>query len=233
MLYISRIASKPGAGAVDWNRTTPELTRPPVSDILYGVVDTDDGIEQMVTLSDIADACCHKGLKIHGVRTGYDSLIAVIPYQPPETLTNTQKKTMSLYQVSIIVYSGAITSITFDGTSILKPATVRLSRFARYCSDYLFLNVDYCGVHAVTLVLDDNVHFTKKSFFGYESYSPGISGLGVVFDLRELYDNHSAWIVYDTLFSWSGGADPLESIIDIPERRARYMAKLRREGRIW
>lgn len=233
MLYISRVVRREGAGKLDYDCTSPKLTRRPEQDMLFGVVDTDDGSEEIVTLAYLGNACCYLGVPVSGVLVERGELIQVKPWQSPDTYNSVQKKLAGLYGVEVNEYCGAISSIYFDGTDMKTVATVRLSDISRWCGDFLFLNVDYCGVHAVTLVIDDKLSFTPWSFFGYESYSPGVNSLGVKFDLRELSWDDKAWLIYDLLFKWEGSSDPFASIIDHSERKARMRAKLRRQGRCW
>lgn len=233
MLYISRVVFKKGAGAVDFHHLIPQLTRRPCMDMLYGVADSDDDAEDLVTLYDLCNICCHIGLPVRGVEVKEGQIEVIKPYQSLETMTQLQRKAHALYGVEITEYCGAISSITYDGTSMKTAPVIRLSDICHWCGDFLFLNTDYCGAHAITLVIDNKLSFTPKSFMGYLSYSPGLSGLGVVFDLRELLWDDKAQVIYDLLYSWSGSSMIQESILDIPERRARFVAKLRREGRIW
>lgn len=233
MLYISRVVFKKGAGAVEFHHLIPQLTRRLCMDMLYGVVDTDDGAEDLITLADLCNICCHMNLQVEGVKVKDGQIEVIKPYQAPETMTPLQRKAHALYGVEITEYCGAISSITYDGTSMKSAPVIRLSDICRWCGDFLFLNTDYCGVHAITLVIDNKCTFTPKSFMGYESYSPGISGLGVAFDIRELTWDDRAMMIYNLLYSWTFGDGAQKSIIDIPERSARCMARLRREGRIW
>lgn len=231
MLYISRIKHAPGEGHIAFEITHHELTRHPAASILYGVVDTDDGKEQLVSQQDLAYSTCMLNMSIAGTAIGKDSstgkktLLRAAPYQLDRTRSANQKKLASLYGVDLVIYNGAVVGINYDGTKMSKPATIHISQFCDSLGDYLLMAVYPCRRHALTVVLDDNVKFSPYSLCGYASYPPGVSCLGAKFDIRDVSNVGAAYYMYQMLYRF-GGVDSIRgSLIDEPSRMTSMLIK--------
>ena len=197
---------------------------------LYGVVDTDDGVEEVVDWTRIYEACAEHNLEICGVdlnKTRYICEVkSITPYQPPETMTPLQMKTALLSHVHITTYDGWVTSIRWKPSEIEKPVSVRLSDFGAGVSDYCLIFNDYAMDYVVNIVLDDNIDFGNLSFSVGEPFFVSAEGLGVKYDIRELTNDAKAELVYNSV----GGTNPLDSIIDRPDRYKRMSEKIKTWG---
>ena len=94
-------------------------------------------------------------------------------------------------------------------------------------ADYVFNNTMPVRKHAVTLVLDNRLDFTKWSFSsGLRGY-PGVEVQGVAYDIRELSDDKAA-IIYKRLYQDKLSIfDMRKSLIDSNLRYIGMMRKLK------
>lgn len=192
----------------------------------YGVVDSETGVEQTYSFSDIEHRCLNSSFDIKGVTVGYQQVSKdlgfmcveeIRPYQPIDTMTVLQTKLGIMQHVCVTVYNGSITSVRWDSDRIKSPVSVRLSDFGVSCADcFLYGNKDI-GRHKVTLVLDSGVCFCQSSFLlKHNAFEVGPGGIGVVFDVHELSDA-AARVVYDALY-YIHGRNVVGAIADSPER---------------
>ena len=223
MLYISRYVWKP-EGVLGKDGF--------LNHMLYGVVDTDDKVEEVVTLDVLEDASFDSKCKIHGVELwgSAGDIYSILPYQDPNKLTSLQMKTSMFKNVDVVVWKSRITGIKFHPEKMTKPVSIRLSDFANKCESCIFhanfVNEDASYVksadqYRLTIVLDDKVRFDKGTFIlgHFGSVVLGKGGLGVVIDMREMTNNRRAMSVYGQLYQARG--DMIDSVIDIPERLAK------------
>ena len=163
MLHISRIKHSPGDGGIAFEITHHDLTCHPAASILYGVVDTDDGKEQLITQRDLAYSACMLNMSIAGTALGRDkdtgkkTLLRAAPYQLDSTRSAKQKKLVSLYGVDLVMYNGAVVGINYDGTKISRPVTINMAQFSNMLGDYLLIANFPCERHVLTIVRDDTV----------------------------------------------------------------------------
>ena len=196
------------------------------TELSFGIVDTDDDVEEVVGMVELTDAVCNHGIEIAGVElANYGRMESLVPYQDIRSMTATQTKLSVMNHVLVTLYKGMITGINFDGGLIDKPVSIRLSDLGHTCADYLLINGKNYDRHKITLVIDDKVKFTKHSFAAVSRLSGriGVDGYGVVFDLRNLRDDAAAEIIYNNVYD-SGSRS--NSIFDGSERRHRMEAKL-------
>lgn len=194
-----------------------------------GVVDTDDGDEQVSTINDIIEAVLVYNIPIFGI-TANDLIIR--PYQPPETKTQLQLKTELLSFVKITVWNDIITNISWDSRKIKNPVSIRLSDFGLYLADFVFRGNDVSGDHKVTLIFDDKL-LQVQPFSLQPLVAPrpvkGRDTVGVRFDLREVHDNALATSVYNSIMSSVQGqnrfgfVEIFESILDEQERKYKLL----------
>ena len=192
----------------------------------FGVVDTDDGVEQIVSMVELVDAVCNCGLKIEGFELSeYGHSESIAPYQDVGSMTAAQTKLLVMNHVLVTTYRGMITGINFNGADVEKPVEIRLSSIGHSCADYLLVNGKNHDSHKLTLIIDDKLKFTKHSFAAVSRFSGriGVDGYGIVFDLRGLRDDDAAEVIYRNVFD-SGSRT--NSIMDSRERRKRMNSKL-------
>lgn len=196
----------------------------------YGVVDTDDNVEEIVPWLVIFHACVECGLTIQGVEIRHIGVVheitSITPYQSSSTMTPLQAKTALISHVHITVYAGCITSIRWNPEEIQAPVSVRLSDFGSSVSDFCLIFNNYASDYVVTLALDDKLDFSSVSFSVGAPHFVSAEGLGVKYDLREMLDDAKAEFVYNSV----GGTRPLDSIIDRPDRYNRMATKLKTWG---
>lgn len=190
----------------------------------YGVVDTDDGIEEQIDICGISDAVCLHGVRIAGVtpvinkrfNKGYVTEDGVRVYQPVETLSPLQVKTKVLKHIDVKVYKSMITGIDIDIGAIEDKVQLRLSDFGTFCADYILSGNNHGVRDKVVLILDDKITFGKKTFKlrQCDNSFVGIRDAGVMFDLSEMNDDNAA-ALYKVLLS---GQDLFPTVIDEPTR---------------
>lgn len=180
-----------------------------------GVVDTDDGVEQIISLYQFGSSM-YKKLGVRGCTfTGmYQSSVIVLPYQPDETRSPIQLKSRLLTGVDVKVYNDIVTNINLS-TVLNPPVTIRLSDFGSKCSDCLLLGNKDTGRHIITLVFDNKISVGDDAFRrDIEIIGLGVQGVGVKFDLREVEDVSK---IYSGLIRFNGW-QILSSVIDHRER---------------
>lgn len=203
----------------------------------FGVVDTDDGVEEVVTLQQVIRACGPLNVQIAGVEThirgfsyGKKSFVdSVLAYQDPITKTSLQLKLSLLGHVDVVTYGNMITNVLWDFDKIKEPVFVCLSDFGSCCGDRILWGNANRGEHKITLILNDKIEFGPKTFRlsdKEQRWSVGIDGVGVMFDIHELHDDYKAQLVYQALM-----IDEvfdlllLESVIDSEERKQRMVER--------
>ena len=200
----------------------------------FGVVDTDDGVEQAISFSGICHCVSELGLSIAGVATEelpFGRFVHDITvYQPEWSLSREQVRLQLLLNVSIVVYKSMITKIAWDADKILKPVTIRLSDFGTQLGKNILLGNKFVGRHVITLVLDDKLQHNDEDS-GYVGFPEGlligdtdlgVNGMGVMFDLRELSNSSVVRLLYDGLYSMAFRGDISEmraSILDNEVRK--------------
>lgn len=157
----------------------------------YGVVDTDDGIETIVSLSELRDIVCVQRIGICGVISDGSALREnmVFIYQPQHTRSKLQIKTRVLKGIDIKVFGTMITSITLDEVSNDNIVDIRLSDFGDACADFVLTRNTPNAGYRLNLILDDKVRYSPFAFCRryYTSFA-NRGGIGVVFDMRECSD---------------------------------------------
>lgn len=146
----------------------------------WGVTDTDDGIENLCSLSDLMAAVrtCH--LDIKGVTLSHGSLNVEV-YQNPEYLTKKQAKSVTLFGVDVKTSGNSIVGLQIKRGLCKGSVTVRLSDYGTSCGNYILsdLQARNCPGH-VYIVVDDKLKLSKKTFTGLREYG------NVYLDLSEV-----------------------------------------------
>lgn len=191
----------------------------------YGVVDTDDDVEEIVPRDDLYLACCTLGMRIEGVfteedDTGFRYISYAGVFQPKETQTQLQLKTKLLKHVDVLTYKSMITHFRWQCDEISEPVTIRLSDFGTVLADYSLTSVAPANRHVVTFVFDDKISLGGNNFClcTDSSLSIGVNGIGVKLDLHEVTNDLLARQIYIASFGYKAD-EARESIIDNPDRQ--------------
>lgn len=190
----------------------------------FGVVDTDDGKEDIMTRDEIEYACIKLGIHIEGVtlrtHSKYKDVVhieRIDVYVPPENRTVKETKLRTVKGVDIKTVDGQIVSIDW----IKMPnanRVVRLSDYGVECGADLFparcvgfMTQSPVADQGLTLVLDDKLTVHRKAFkFAYNT--------GLVFDLREVTDQKIVNNFYQELLTDIGLAKIRPTVLDKDER---------------
>lgn len=162
----------------------------------YGVVDSDDDTETIVTKRALLNYCGYLGLEIDGVvvrrSIGAPELYHVFVSHGPGVVSMKQIKAMTLLGVDIIIRKDEIVAINGDASKASKNVVIRLSDYA----SKLFGNVmiawkstEYCRV--LRIVFDDRIEIVDK--LGKLDYHC------VQYDLREVSDDQVANSIYTAI----------------------------------
>lgn len=192
----------------------------------YGVVDTDDNIEQRVGLIELS-SICHQ-LDIKGVNLDRGKFNGVNVYQADMYRSTHQAKVSLLLHVDVTVWRNIVTRIHWIPERVESPVTIRLSEFGSECSAGILLANQDSYEHKLTIVLDDYIKFDKSTFNpDWNRRHIGMMTLGVMFDIRGLSDNDLALIIYDAVtYGLRDKFDACKSIIDSPERTKYVLQQL-------
>lgn len=182
---------------------------------MYGLVDTDDGCEEIVTKITIENAK-KSGVVIHGA----EDIANVMVYQPESTRTMLQIKTITLSHIDVKTYKNKITSVNIL-SGIKKPVIIRLSDFGTVCADYILIANKPATRLKVLMVLDDKVGFGKGTFWTAPSLT--LRQMGIALDIHELSDD-TAIVVYKGLY-FKLNKQCFEGIVDTDDR-FKYMTEL-------
>lgn len=197
----------------------------------YGIVDTDDGVEEIAGVGMIARAIT-SGVEIQGVtvvvvaHSMQGALVDDIrPYQLPSELTQLQAKVNLLKKVEVTTYHSAITSIRLRSKEIQEPVVLRLSDFGNRCMDCVLQGNIRSGQHKLTLILDNKIELEDIAFCLPSSdngSSVGVHGVGVKFDVREVRYNRVVENVYRAVYA-GNSLELWDTIIDSERRKARML----------
>lgn len=186
----------------------------------YGVVDTDDWHETVVTMKQLEYCIFSFHLDIKGVVLSGNKadILDAVPYmgQPP---TRKQTKLKLLSGVEIYTFGRIITRISYKYFPDVGVPRIRLSDYGDECADFL-IHVEEGHEHAVTLVLDDKLKFSPYTF-RMPKTTIGLllgGGPGVGYDVRELRNEEKVKAIYASVLAYYGS---VKYIFDDEERRDR------------
>lgn len=198
------------------------------NELYFGVVDTDDGVEDIVEKYDLFDIVNQNGLRVHGVEPDEFGVLTVRPYQLPRYRSPNQVKFTVMYGVTIVTWRDMITALLWTPDSVLNPpVSLRLSDFGKCVGDCVFLHTAICGKHKVTIILDDSIEFTENSFWFGNVSAPSRMSLGTVFDLRDVSSDIRASYVYKVFPYYDDKFEVFDSVLDKPGRKAVIDLKFR------
>lgn len=186
----------------------------------YGVVDTDDGVEEIVPETELYTAVGAYGMEIAGTTEG---LRRIEPYQTADSLKAIQAKTKTLKNATVTVWNNMITNIVWGVWS--DGVRLRLSDFGTEIADFVLLD-NPTPVNPVTLVFDDKITSVRCWAFRMDTSVDGTKATfeidagfindSVRFDLRELSNNDIADVIYSQFRLYD---DRFNFIIDSNQRK--------------
>lgn len=199
MLYLSRIFDN-------------ELA----STVRYGIVDTDDDSEQLISWPALRDNVVGRGLEIAGVSTS-DSISGLYihdthPYQDARYCTAAQAKAKTLLGVELVLWRGIITCITADANVTPTGATLCLSDYCTKvnASAYIGWLPSTNKSKFMRLILDDKI--TELSISSQHVF-------GVVWDISELNNPAVLNVLRDKLSFLASQESWEKYVIDRQKRR--------------
>lgn len=184
---------------------------------LFGVYDTDDGREELLTYSGLDDAVAY--VKIEGsLLRLYDdeeeSVYDAEPVQIPEFKKPAQDRVRVLYDVEFTLFKNGISLVKWWQES-RKGSVIRLSSIAERVYDCAFL---YCPTYpTVTFILDNKISLSPHALAGFFETR-------AVLDIREVTNLALVEQVYHEVSS-NSLVGAWKQIIDNQARRDRYRHK--------
>lgn len=207
-----------------------------VSHNTYGVVDTDDSVEDIMNKKELQRAVAHSMFKIEGVETEYDSksgfwrIKSIEPLECGIHSTAKTAKLAALHGIDMKLVGDRIISLSWDRYVYDKDFVLVLSDYATSCSDgIIYTSTLGKSAEPLLIKLDDNIQFTKSTFNHW-------SVMSVKFDLRSITKVKLA----NNLYRSYRGANQLgwrtlrDRVIDIPERLDFWVAEtVLQYGAMW
>lgn len=187
----------------------------------YGVMDTDDGVEQVVTRSELSKYVLDDGLNIVGCElVDYGNgmwYVLATPYSPE--VDASRSKMNVLKGIDYNVTDGVLISMNLKKCRV--DTTIRLSEICSTIDDFAFISHrNNQGSNKVTLVLDDNVK--AKSEHSFEGLA---GGNNVILDLREVTYKPTVRRAYAGFIGIHAPYREFEiPILDNEPRRSQFMA---------
>lgn len=128
-----------------------------IEDDHYGVVDTADYHETIISWEDLERDITQFHIPINGVYQTNDGVIdLVVPYQDKKFVTRAQVKARMLLGLDIRLYKDEITGIYIGHSGFEDGRRIRLSDFGRKMSGVADVAwIIHSSGHSVTFVLDD------------------------------------------------------------------------------
>lgn len=171
MLYISRI----------------------ISQKRYGVVDTDTGVETVMSGAEIRNLVEVHGKEIKGVAVSdFDGQVMgdITVWQPQETISRLQVKARAIYGVVVKMNGDQVTNISIPRS--MDCGRVKLSDLGKKFCASVFQGSEING--SVTFVLDDSIEVVKDTFRGWWGLDK------VHMDLSAVRDNAILTAVFEDNF---------------------------------
>lgn len=136
----------------------------------YGVVDTDDGKEEVLTWEELEHDIIRykldiKGCKVNKGFAGKGFLEDIIPWQDPQYLTRKQVKLKALAGIDVRVWKDEISYIQLNSEVMQPRYRLRLSEFGKYINGRGTIQpMDSIMRSSCRLVavLDDSIDFVGK-----------------------------------------------------------------------
>lgn len=192
----------------------------------YGVVDSDDDTETLVTRAELVDIVLKHKLQVQGVvvinkKDGSKDIKVTSPQQIASQTTGRQTKTAVLLGVNVVVYNDEITAIHVNRKVMRDKQRIRLSDFAKKMN--LRAKMYFTGPVSkrVVLVIDDKIELLGR----LKDFS---EVTGVLYDISEVEDLGTIGLFYSALMDCSLriGYHFDSHVIDRKERMLYYQCTL-------
>lgn len=135
----------------------------------YGVVDTDDGVETIISYSDLRDAVMKFGIEVIGVEVIDDTNgVDIQIWQNPAECTRVQSKYLVLYGLDVKIHNDTIVDVKSAGLR-KDSVRLRLSDLASKCGSRAFRSLILSSRNEVIIVVDDKVELDATAFRGLPS----------------------------------------------------------------
>lgn len=191
----------------------------------YGVVDTDDGVEELVSLVSIKDAI-RNGVDIAGVYRGeVDCSIDYIEVWKGLRNSVKQTKLYTVYGIDIRTWDGIICHINWDRDKLRHPVSVRLSDYGVRCGDGIFVAymADYYTSNPITFVFDDKISISPYTLDDFSmSYAKDCPVGSLVLDISEVMNKSFVETFYQSLGNFLR-LSRNESYVVVKDRPIRWM----------
>lgn len=190
MLYISRFLRAAGDMVLYAGKGSNFRDAEDEDDDKYGVVDTDDYVETIISWGMLNEICLEIGLEIKGVTVeysslGFDSLVTdITPYQDMRFYTKKQAKTKTLLGVDVRTFRKEISAILIDAERLRGNVQIRLSDYGERISGIADVGWDGSKMpmlKRVTIILDDKIEVYGDAYRMFAS--------GVYWDFSEVTDD--------------------------------------------
>lgn len=200
----------------------------------YGVVDTEDGHEDVMTVDDIEYATCEMSVRIEGVTlrsrrsgpTTYAVVDSIDVYTPQGSRQAKEVKLNFLRGVDIKTSNGVIVEITWSKPKDDTNRVIRLSDYGTSCAVGVLVKEARAFYRInkeqqfVTIVLDDKIAIERKTF-------KKCAGSGAVFDLREVKNLNTVEWFYTEMIADKPSVKHLRKVvIDDPNRLDLWIGSL-------
>ena len=173
----------------------------------YEVIDTDDGVAEVVTYGQVVDAV-RSGVDIKGVKCfikdGVPYIQEVKVYQHQDSMTVRQTKAKVLAGVDIKLHNGEITSFNWVDSIVQPNVRIRLSDYGSKCADGIFETGMWKHKVPIIIVLDDKIKLRRQSLTGACQCSQ------LKIDVSEVTDIKTLNIVYKELIENAGRMSTVE-----------------------
>lgn len=176
-----------------------------VGELAYGIVDTDDDVETVITRAELRELVLKHKLEIKGVEVDKRNLSAgikrIFVYQDPRYCTPRQVKAKAMMGVDITLYKTEIVRIAVvNDLAKSDNIRIRLSDFGQSIDGRLPISVPSGRYNfKLTLVLDDNIKV--------RDIATKVGLTGVCFDISELSGEQLVSECYNSL-AIGAGVDP-------------------------
>lgn len=185
----------------------------------YGVVDTDDGLEEVVDYERLKEAVVC-GIDVKGVAVGsrlpWDKnseidILTIDVYNNRDVSSVMQTKLQVLKGIEVVVYDDTVVSVTWDRHRVKPGTSIRLSDFASKLGDLIFLSASRGPNSPITVVLDDTLSYSELSL-------RFVTGTEVRLDIREVKNKETVAMIYAEHRKRGDSKRLDDYVLDTPER---------------
>lgn len=179
----------------------------PVDVNSFGVVNTDDDTETIMTFNELWHKVNDNGLEVAGVTSGenpFHNSKAYRPYQDPRYYTTLMTKTRALLGVDVTVWRDMITCVAGCVYPLMCGKSIRLSNYGKYVScNTLFMFSDhpiYEPPQFIRIILDDKIEVAANTLCWIKE--------GYLFDFSEISDDAFVVQLYKNYLAYDRWNDP-------------------------